>query len=138
MTIETLNLAGRHEWFSKHRTFGILVSCHPSYADEEWCWCLYALIYDNHPQFNNVAGLVENLPWHGGCTYEERFIQEPARGIRWDWQRKGEFLKIGCDYSHLNDEYYRQSDPHNGIPGSIQSDAQELFDALEARAEEKS
>src|SRR5690606_3047971 len=85
-------LEKRHEWIFKGRSFGIVVSCHSLDRVDivEWTWCLYALIYDNHPLFKDPEAAVEQLPWHCGCTYEERFTQEPARGH--EWQRKGEWL----------------------------------------------
>lgn len=135
-----LNLKQRFEWVFKGKDFGIIVSCHGLDRDahDNWAWCLYALIYDSHPLFNDAESAIENLPWHGDCTYEERFFQEPARGIRYQWQRKGEWLKIGCDYSHYGDEFYRSESPEDGIPASIQRDAQALFDALRARQQGES
>lgn len=133
MDTKEFQLKPRYEWIWKGSQFSILVSCHESFGDE-WAWCIYALIYDNHPLFMNVEAAVEQLPWHCGCTYDERFTQEPARGIRYDWQRKGEWLKIGADYSHLHDEYFRACPPSEGVPGAVLSDARELFEALSARA----
>jgi len=132
-----LKLVKRHEWIFKGKTFGILVSCRGLDGDtnDKWTWCMYALIYDNHPLFKDAEAAIEQLPWHCGCTYEERFFQEPARGIRYEWQRKGEWLKIGCDYAHLYDDHYQRMSPEGGIPPAIQADAQELFSALLARQE---
>lgn len=134
MDREEFQLKPRHEWIWKGQQFGIIVSCHTN-DNVEWTWCLYALIYDNHPLFEDAEDAIENLPWHCGCTYEERLTQEPARGIRYDWQRKGEWLKIGADYAHLYDAYLKASSPSDGIPGLVLLDAGKLFDALSARAE---
>lgn len=132
-TDRKFELKPRHEWMFKCKTFGIVVSCY-SPDDVEWTWCLYALIYDNHPLFNDPEAAVEQLPWHCGCTYEERFSQEPARGIRYEWQRKGEWLKVGADYAHLYDDHYKICPPSDGIPPGVMADARELFDVLTERA----
>lgn len=126
-----LELTKRHEWMWKGKAFGIMVSCHRS--GDGWTWCLYALIYDNHPLFKDPEAAVDQLSWHCGSTYDERFTQEPARGIRYDWQRKGEWLKVGCDYAHIYDGYEQRCCPDDGIPATVARDAQVLFDELRAR-----
>jgi len=39
--------------------------------------------------YNDYASELHSIHWHGGCTYAED---------------KGECLKAGCDYSHIDDE----------------------------------
>ena len=124
-----LKLEKRHEWIQKTETFGVIVSCFEP-VEGSWTWTMYALIYDNHPLFTDVSAAVENLPWHCGCTYDKKFTIEPARGIRYDWQRKSEYYKIGCDYAHLYDDLIQSMSPEFGIPRQVMDDAKNLFDAL--------
>ncbi|MNV72763.1 hypothetical protein D3C71_1658750 [compost metagenome] len=120
----------RHEWILKTETFGILIFC--SKRTDDWVWTMYALVYDNHPLFNTPQSVCD-LEFHGGCTYDEKFTVEPARGVRYDWQKASTYLKIGCDYNHAWDEFYTRCDPADGIPAAIQRDAQRLYDDLAAR-----
>lgn len=129
MKQETLNLQKRHEWMWRGKTFGVVASCHQK-SDESWTWCLYALVYDNHELFADPTPLIESYDWHGGCTYDEKITNAPARGMRYEWQKERSYFKIGCDYAHYGDDYYECHSPDDGLPIFIQNDAQRLFSYL--------
>jgi len=95
-------------------------------SGDEWTWGVYAHIFDTHPKFNDPRAIYENAPFHGGCTFEARRTHEPALGYRYDWQKMRETLVFGSDYAHYGDDYYQRSDPKDGIPGGILSDAESL------------
>lgn len=110
-------------WTKKHKQFAIQVNAFRNL--DGFGWCLYALVYDNHPYFDKPSELIDILDFHGGCTYEEKFTQTPARGIRYDWQKELSYLKIGCDYQHYQDHFYIE-DPKHGVPFAIVQDAKRL------------
>lgn len=128
MEDQKLKFALSHEWTFKTSTFGIQIRCWD--LSGSWVWNMYALIYDNHPLFLEPERATD-LDFHGGCTYDEKFTQEPARGIKYEWQKARSMLKIGCDYNHYCDTYFNQCGPEDGIPSSIQEDAQRLYRQLE-------
>lgn len=131
METPKLNFALAREWIVKAKTFGIQVRCWNLSGD--WVWNMYALIYDNHPLFEDPERAY-NLGFHGGCTYDEKISSEPARGIRYDWQKLRSMLKVGCDYNHYGDEYFNQCSPEDGIPLGILLDAEALYKQLEELA----
>lgn len=92
-------------------------------------WNVYAHIFDSHPYFNDISK-VQDLPFHGGITYEQRITHSPAQGIRYDWQRNYETFKFGSDYQHLHDDWFATQDPSQGIPQEIKSDATQLVKGL--------
>lgn len=112
-----------YEWTKKEKTFGIQIRSFQN--TDGYGWCLYVLVYDNHPYFEKPKDLIDILDFHGGCTYEEKFTQTPACGIRYDWQKESAYLKIGCDYQHYQDYFYI-NDPKDGIPLAIKRDAKNL------------
>lgn len=115
-----------HEWNQKHKTFGVQIRAFTQgLQNDEFGWCLYAIIYDNNPLFNNPEFLIEKLYFHGGCTYDEKFTQIPARGLRYDWMKERSYLKIGCDYLHYQDNF-DSCNPAHGIPLQIKRDAENL------------
>lgn len=121
-----------YEWNSTHKTFGIQVRAFRKGLDEtypEFGWCLYVLIYDNHPLFDKPELFVEGLDFHGGCTYDEKYTRTPARGIRYDWQKDSSYLKIGCDYQHYMDNF-DHFNPSQGIPFEIEHDAKHLVEQM--------
>lgn len=124
-------LTKRHEWIVHADTFSLMVSAHRQC--EDWVWCVYVLVSAKHPLFINPEAVCE-LPFHGGCTYAEKFTQEPARGMRYEWQRTMSYLKIGCDYHHIDDDRYAVMDPADGVPRSIKSDMEALFAEMSERA----
>lgn len=93
------------------------------------CWAYYLYIYEDDPLTKKLfpkfwehseenywlynCPLVEDLPWHGGCTYLNRKVSNGSR-----------YIKAGCDYQHLNDQgcYYTES--------ILLTDIQETIDAL--------
>ena len=120
-----------YEWMViKGKSFGVLIRAWHKY-DGLFGWNLYACIYENHPYFDNVEKAI-NLPFHGGATYDEFLSCEPAQGLRYDWEKVRKCLKVGCDYSHLYDDFFERSNPFDGVPSQIQSDALELVEHLNA------
>lgn len=121
----------RHEWILKTDSFGIQVCC--GRIGEDWVWTMYVLVYDNHPLYSSPEAVCD-LEFHGGCTYDEKVTNTPARGIRYEWQKERSLLKVGCDYHHWGDEYLCGCDPEDGIPGTILYDARQLLKEMCARA----
>ena len=117
-----------HEWMVyRNEKFGVKVRSFPQ--GNGFGWNVYALIYDSHPLFADVQRAL-NLPFHWGPTLDKFISEEPAQGIRYDWQKVGKYLKVGSDYQHLHDDEFQQCDPVNGIPHQIRRDAEELVNAL--------
>ena len=92
----------------------------PEYMIEaEEHWCLYVIIHSVHPLFKK-AEQYENddydkgdeiyPDWHRGCTY---------------YNKQKSYIKIGCDYQHLGDEYFGHC---KELPSEIESDAQRLYE----------
>lgn len=91
------------------------------------CWNVYVNVSDTHPLFNR-PNCIHSAPMHGGVTYEEKFSQTPAFGIKYDWQKEHVYYKFGSDYAHAYDEYFEEYDGVDGVPFEIQRDAQELVE----------
>jgi hypothetical protein len=109
-----------YEWTKKEKTFAIQIRSFKNL--DGYGWCLYVLVYDNHPYFEKPSELIDIFDFHGGCTYDEKFTMSPARGIRYDWQKECSYLKIGCDYQHYQDNFCEYH-PRDGIPFKIEKDA---------------
>lgn len=118
-----------HEWsVYQCKDFGVTVRAWPR-SNNSWTWNVYAMIYDTHPLHQNVGGALA-LPFHGGPTLDNRIVTSPAQGIRYDWQRVHDVLKVGSDYAHAYDEWAEESNPADGIPFRIQCDVRELIAEL--------
>lgn len=104
-----------------------------SVVESEWHWNVYAHICETHPLFSDVDAAMD-LPFHGGCTYEQYVTYDPAQGIRYEWQKQVKSLKVGCDYSHYGDNF-GNDDPVNGVPFIIQKDIEHLALSLMAVVE---
>ena len=96
----------------------------------EWCWNVYVVFNDTHPYYENPEKAVDEIPFHGGCTYDEKIEYTPAQGIQYDWQKAIKSLKVGCDYAHLGDDWVKQFDPRDGVPSVIQNDVNEIIEFL--------
>ena len=92
-------------------------------------WNVYANIYESHKLFNDIEKAL-TAPFYGGCTYDKIVTYSPAQGIKYDWQKEGKALKIGCDYNHLGDNYFNSCDTEYGIPDQILNDCNELINFL--------
>ena len=115
------------EWvIYKDRNFSVFVRGWKS--GDEFKWNVYACIFDTHPFFGNVDAMM-SIPLHGGPTYDRVISQEPAGGIKYDWQKVEKFYKIGSDYQHYND-YYDDCSYEDGIPPMIRHDAEQLAEFL--------
>jgi len=91
-------------------------------------WNIYANVFDTHPGYDKVGTLKDILPLHGGCSYDQRIIQEPSE-FKYDWQKRYESLKLGSDYAHI---WNNKEDVgiEEGIPYDIKQDASDLVNAL--------
>lgn len=131
----TISEASR-EWrvFTDNKTFSVLVRAWYSdssvHFDGPWRWNVYAVIFEDHPLFSSPEKALEVLQFHGGANYDKRITTDEARGNQYNHQRSFVSLKIGCDYNHLHDEYFCQSNPKDGIPWAIQEDCLELANQL--------
>lgn len=114
------------------KTFSVQVRAWRGYSDE-WKWNVYALIFDGHPLHQNVEAAL-GLHFHGGVTYDKRIVTSPAQGVRYEFEKISDCLKVGGDYMHYGD-YYEHADPKDGIPPNIYHDAQTLAQELLERAE---
>lgn len=136
MTIELKINKPSNEWVVfKNNYFSVVVKAwYQSKIGEEafevdpWCWNVYVNIFDTHPLFDNPKQALL-LPLHGGVNFYEYITAEPAIQ-KWDWQKPYKYLKIGCDYAHLHDNYFMYYDPKDGIPGQIQQDCLDLVEIL--------
>ena len=96
---------------------------------DKWSWNVYANIFENHSLFNDVNKALE-LPFNGGCTYDEIKTHTPSRGIRYDWEKESKTLIVGSDYAHIHDNYENHPSPFDRIPFEVLRDAQELVEKL--------
>ena len=119
----------QHSWFIKKSTFSIEVIAWEMY-ENHWIWNVYVYLFQDNKLFNDVES-AKNLPFHGGCTFDKFYIKEPALGIKYDWQKIDKSLQVGCDYSHLDDDYFTQCHPDDGVPHAIISDVDCLIQAVE-------
>jgi len=117
------------EWFIKsdNKSFG--VSAKAWFDGSRWNWNVYARIYSAHPLFNKPSK-AKNLPFHGGCTFDEIRTSIPSEGIVYEWQKEVKILVVGSDYAHICDDYENHPSGLEGVPCNILSDANELADAL--------
>lgn len=121
-------LLKREEWIIRGDNFSVSIThvFRRGYPEEgimpEHCWCLYATIFSKHRLFEKACenktdydiDLGDKLygSFHCGCTY---------------YNRQSDYVKIGCDYQHLGDEYYARC---SDLPNDIISDAEDLFNYL--------
>ena len=92
-------------------------------------WNVYAFIYEDHPAFNK-PGLISNLHFHGGITYDRTLTEQTVLGIGWPKDEPRVTIKVGSDYAHYGDEYYENEDGNDGVPWSIQNDCGLLVEQL--------
>jgi len=100
----------------------------------KWNWNVYAYIFETHKLFADQDAWYE-LPFNCGATLEDRIITGPARGIRYDWQKETETIKLGSDYNHIHDNYDHHPSPADGIPSNIYHDAKVLVESLTTNKE---
>lgn len=96
----------------------------------DWCWNVYVTFNETHPYYEHPEKAVYEIPFHGGCTYDEKIEYTPSRGIQYDWQKTLKALKVGCDYAHIGDDWIKHCDPKDGVPGVIQNDVNEIIEFL--------
>lgn len=124
-----MNWNHRDEWTNHGDGFTILVSRHgveeTNYrTGEKWIankWCVYVVIRAGHKLYEKLKdndGLwhpdINPMPLHGGCSYVKRFDG---------------YIKIGCDYSHINDDVCQGwKTRENALEVFI--DAEQLYDYM--------
>lgn len=116
----------KHIWNAggDRKTFTVEVVCWAR-SDGSYTWNIYAYVFDTHRHFDKPTFIAEHAPFHAGCTFDELQTTEPARGIKYDWQKKHVFYKFGSDYAHYMDDYYMQCGPDD-MPGQVIADANAL------------
>ena len=114
---------------AREKTFTVTVKAW--LMQDRWQYNVYALISEKHELFNDVSKAI-NLPFNGGCTYEEIKTMTPAQGIKYGFEREVKTLVVGSDYAHIHDNYDHHSSPFDGIPHEVLRDAEELAEALKA------
>lgn len=95
-------------------------------------WAVYAYIYPKHPHFAQFAGpamwqeAASVLPLHGSPSL-----------LRWhrDDDGKPTSVQVGADYNHLHDARFTHDATKSDARVQF-SDAQELFDWLQAHADD--
>lgn len=122
-------------WRRRGKDFLIEITRHNGLAsdwDGPHRWAVYAYIYPKHPHFVEFKGAslwqdaTTVLHLHGSCSY----LEYPM------FDGKVTSVKIGADYHHLHDDRFT----HYGTPAEayeVFSDADELFEQLQTRAETK-
>lgn len=113
---------------AREKTFSVTVKAW--LMGDEWQYNVYAHISEEHKLFNDVDKAT-NLPFNGGCTYDEIKTMTPARGIQYDFQKEYKILIVGSDYAHLHDNYDNHSSPFDTIPCEVLRDAKDLVKELE-------
>ncbi len=86
-------------------------------------WCLYVIIGTEHRKSRRARANKRDYDtdlgdkiypnWHGGCTY---------------YNKQRTYVKIGCNYNHLGDEYFEQCAK---LPQEIIHDAEQLYKFFE-------
>lgn len=127
-------LIKKDEWLIRGTGFSVKISHvfrkgFPSLGIESnHAWCLYAMIFSNHPLFKKACknkvdydvDLGDKLysNFHCGCTY---------------YNKQANYVEIGCDYQHLGDEEFMASAE---LSDEILADAKTLFEYMEGKANE--
>ena len=125
-------------WSREGKNFFIEVSRHEQKRrDDEYShegphrWCVYAYIYPKHPRFAKFEGsamwqpAATALPMHGGPSLLTLHYADDGKVMS---------VEVGCDYHHLHDDGYTHLENAQQAFG-VFSDADELFDYLQAEAE---
>lgn len=116
----------KDEWFIKsYKCFNVsIVHWVNKYNPfNEHNWCLYVTIFNEHPLYEKAQQNTKDYDldlgneiypnFHAGCTFYNKQI---------------DYVKIGCDYQHLGDEYFGRC---SELPNEILADAKELYDWFE-------
>lgn len=116
------------EWLIQGTNFNVSIRHHLQKGSGELGtedsnkWALYTNIFSTHPLFKKACknkndydlelGNEIYSSFHGGCTY---------------YNKQLDYVKIGCDYNHIYDEFFERS---TEMPSEIVSDAKDLFDYM--------
>ncbi len=128
MVANVANFKKTKQWIAPGNGFSVEVQAWISI--DGYIWNLYAHIFETHPIFEDNQA-INNLPVHGGVSYDSESVNQPLGGVRYDWQKVSKVKKVGCDYNHLGDDYFTLCDGSEGMPTEIERDAKELFEFLE-------
>lgn len=119
-------------WAKKTSTYSVEVRAW--FDSTKWNWNVYAHVFNNHALYEDNEAL-RNLPFHGGCTFDQLKTIKPLE-IKYDWQKEREGKTLGCDYSHIYDDYENHPSPFESafgvIPSPFKYCADELIEALES------
>jgi hypothetical protein len=110
------------------KTFSVTINAWQ--LNNKWAWNVYANIFETHSLFNNPEGAIDNLPFHGGCTYDKLKSEGATGGNKYDKSESHKTLVLGSDYMHLHDDYDNHPSPFDRIPYNVLNDAKDLVEAL--------
>ena len=118
-------------WAKLTGTFSVEVKAW--FDSGKWHWNVYAHVFNDHKLYDDDNAL-KNLPFHGGCTYDQVKSFKPLI-MEYDWQKEGESKTVGCDYMHLHDNYENHPSPFDYefgvIPAPFVYCAEALIEELE-------
>ena len=127
------------KWTQQGHNFAVEICRHHKGYRDEHGWCVYVYIREAHPLFNEVnightdyynIDAVNGMPLHGGCTFFELIRhQNDAGEFSSRKYKSGDVyaVKIGCDYSHLDDNEFSTYATRDDA-SLVFRDAQELYD----------
>lgn len=130
----TVEWEHKDKWHRHGKNFLVEVSRHNGTADHydgPNRWAVYAYIYPQHPHFAKFEGprmwqeAATSLPFHGGPS----LLEYPM------YEGKVTSVKVGSDYHHLHDDFTHYATKDEAY--AVFADADELFDWLQAKAEEQ-
>jgi hypothetical protein len=123
-------------WIAKRKTHSVEVKAW--HDGVKWHWNVYAYVFESHPRFNDNEWIM-NLPFHGGCTFDQQRIVQPIGGCRYDFQATRKVKVAGSDYNHICDDYENHPSPFDCVPGFVpnpfRSDADALLAELDKEGE---
>lgn len=116
------------EWMWKGKDFNVLLRKHKMESTYDNTWCLYAVIGNGHPLFEKASQNTTDYDlelgdelygnFHGGCTF---------------YAKQATYVKIGCDYKHIDDCYFWRQDE---LCPELIADAEDLYKCMEKIADE--
>lgn len=94
--------------------------------EPEMAWCLYVCLGEGHPLYEKasqnttdydiILGDMIYPSFHGGCTY---------------YHKNSDYVKIGCDYQHYDDQFIMRDILSDEIPSIILEDMKDLYKFFE-------
>jgi len=113
MSPELKDWKKREIWSVEAPTFDVEIH-HWKHSPDFNVWNVYAIIGPKHPRFRRSSDADEEMPLHGGVTFQEQaYTNSPGR-------------KVGSDYCHCGDENFTMTSTLEGVP-QVLRDALDLF-----------